>query len=305
MKRIDEFYESYGACQGDAASFLTTALQQALVQDQGNAGLVICIYNELGSYYRGSSQYSQSVQAFQKAQQLVAQCMGTANVQYATLSNNLAGTYRLMGKYQQAIVLFEQALSCYRQQGATQTTMYASALNNLALVYQSQEKWPQTLDCLQQAVACLEKQEHCLQEWAITWSNLGAYYNAVESLEQGRAYYQRAMDVYKAHPQLGCHYGAVLNGMASICHKQGDCQGALGLYRQAAEVTQVYFGKNEEYVMALQNMAWMYEDLHQIKKAVETLQEALSTCGHRLGATYPRTKAIEGALQRLEQGGIL
>ena len=75
-------------------------------KNKKNPMLLCMVYNEMGSFYRGTSRYQESLSAFRKSQELVLDLKGRDTADYAVSVNNIAGTYRLMGEYEQAVSLF-------------------------------------------------------------------------------------------------------------------------------------------------------------------------------------------------------
>ena len=115
MEKIGDFFreldEVYATGRSEAVEcFLTEKTAQACPRR-----LRIAANNELGSFYRGSSRFEESVAAFRAAAELTACEMGKESLEYATVLNNLAGTFRLMGRQEDALSLFRQAGELYRK----------------------------------------------------------------------------------------------------------------------------------------------------------------------------------------------
>ena len=100
-----------------------------------NAAGLVAVHNELGSFYRGTSRYAESLEAFQAAGEEIVCRMGADCVEYATLLNNMAGTYRLMGRPAEALELFRQAIDIYQSQNAEDSYAFVRVFKKISLGY--------------------------------------------------------------------------------------------------------------------------------------------------------------------------
>ena len=137
-------------------------------QTAGNAAGLVAVHNELGSFYRGTSRYTESLTAFQLAGEEIIRRLGMDCAEYATLLNNMAGTYRLMGSPKEAAELFQQAIDIYRDQGAEDSYAFISVLNNISLAYQELGRLEEAAVYLEQALTKLRRIPGHLHEAAVT-----------------------------------------------------------------------------------------------------------------------------------------
>lgn len=162
--------------------------------------IYLAVLSELGSFYRGTSRYAASVEAFTAAGRIIEEFIGPESVEYATNINNLAGTYRLMGENDKSINLFNQAFEIYRTTIGTDNYLYASALNNAGLLYQSIADFEKAIDCLEQALAILNQLGAFGENVATTYSNLAVAYEKTGRYDQAQEALRQALERFASLP---------------------------------------------------------------------------------------------------------
>lgn len=304
---LETFYSKLDECylQGDLTAverYLLECEKQAKRETHGRRDMLIAVYNELGSFYRGVGLYAQSVSAFEKARALATTDLGENSGQYATILNNMAGTYRLTGDHVKAISLFHEAVEVYRNAGQEDSYAYASVLNNLALAYRENGQYEQAVHCLQQALERIESMPGHLHEIAVTYNNLTALYSAMGDKKQAMLYLQRALQAFeKCSDDENVHYAAGLNSLAGFLFAEGDYERALALYRKSMRYTMRFFGENVEYGITCQNMSHVYEKMGKKAEAAAALEQAEKLYERLLGPDHERTRSAGDELQRLRR----
>lgn len=302
MKDIGGFFreldEVYAAGQSEAVErFLTER-----TGENAPLPLRIAACNELGSFYRGSSRFEQSVIAFHTAAELTAREMGKESLEYATVLNNLAGTFRLMGRQGDALSLFRQAGEIYRKNGAEYSYLYASVLNNMALVYRETGELAQVANCLEGALELIRALPDRVQETAITYNNLAALYLASGEEERAEWAIRMAMDTFaRCAREENVHYAAGLNSLAGLLYQKGEYRKALELYEQSAEYTRYFFGENLEYAATWKNMAVVSKQMGECVQAADCLRRALEVYRRFLPGDSGELCSLVRELNRLEE----
>lgn len=304
--RLKDFYEQLERCdsQGDFGKterFLLDCAAREL-HAPGAKGVLISIYNELGSFYRKNRYYKQSLEAFENARILTARELGEECGEYATILNNMAGTYRLLKDYQRANDAFLEALSIYRQCGMQNTYSFASVQVNLSRVCQETRQWDQAIEFLEQALDIMETLPEHRQEVAVAYNNLTSLYYAVGDQRQAMFCLNRALqEIEKCPPEERVYYADILNSLAGFLYAQGSCARAIALYQKSKNYIKRYFGENAEYAATCQNMHWVYERLGKPKETMESLEEALRVYAQLLGTDHERTRAVADEVKRLQR----
>lgn len=265
-----------------------------------NAAGLVAVHNELGSFYRGTSRYAESLTAFQSAGEEIVRRLGTDCVEYAALLNNMAGTYRLIGRPAEAAELFRQAIDIYQSQNAEGSYAFVSVLNNISLAYQELGRLEEAAANLERALAMLRRMPGYLHEVAVTYHNLTALYHRMDRQEDARRCLEMALAAFEdCGGEEDSHYAAALNSLAGFLYSAGDYDRAVETYQKAAAYTKRWFGENVEYAVTFQNMSWAYRAQEQIADARRSLEEAARVLSKLFGPEHERTQAVQDALRRL------
>ncbi|MCH1983908.1 tetratricopeptide repeat protein [Ruminococcus sp. OA3] len=243
--------------------FLAGCARQ-LEEKQKNPILCCMVYNEMGSFYRGTSRYQDSLLAFRKSQKLILELKGKDTVEYAASINNMAGTYRLMGEHKQAVSLFQEALNIHERMGDCQSYAYASVHNNLALACQELGQLSRAASHLETALPLIENMPGHGHEVAVTETNLGILYHRMGETTKGHQCIARALKIFEElDDEKNVHYAAALNMLGTFCYESGEYGQAAAAYKKAAEYTERFFGRNAEYEIACRNLSRASEKLEE------------------------------------------
>jgi len=266
-------------------------------------GELIAVSNEMGSFYRSTSRYDKSLEAFGAARDQIAQELGKNCTQYATVLNNMAGTYRLMGNYQGAVDLFLEAREIYLASGDRNTYEFASVLNNLSQAYLHTGQYEEAITYLEEALRMVKEMPGTDQDIAITYNNLAALHRAAGNHEKAKECAELAIESFeKCADEENVHYAAGLNSLAGLLYAEQQYDKALELYQKSAEYTRRFFGENIEYGVTCRNMYWVYEQMGRREDAIVSLQKAKENFTRILGAEHDRTLAVADDLRRLQAG---
>lgn len=263
--------------------------------------VLIDAYNELGSCYRNTGQYTRSLQVFEQAKELVQELFGDNCPEYASVLNNMAGTLRLMKEYDRAILLFQQALALCRQVGREHSYPYVNMLSNLSLTYREAGRLPPAIATLEQMLLLLESMPEHRSEVAVVCSNLTSLYYTNGDQDKARNYLFRALQEFERNSnEENEHYAPGLNSLAGFLYACGDYENALTLYRRSAKYIRRFYGETLEYALTYQNMRWVYEKMGQQDSAVLALRKAANVYTKLYGPENERTRMVTDDLNRLQ-----
>lgn len=295
-RRLDQYY-----VEGDLEAVERFLLDYRQETKQHGGDVLIAVCNELGSFYRGTSRYEESVSAFQEAGDAIAAQLGTDCVEYATLLNNMAGTFRLAGQQERAVNYFSKAVDIYHRQGAEDSYAYASVLNNMALAYQELGENEQAAHNLEQALTLIRNMPGHRHETAVTYSNLTALYHKMGKQQEAMRCLDLALKTFEeCSEEENVHYAAALNSLAGFLYSSGDYERAVSTYQKAAAYTKRFFGENVEYAVTHQNMCWVYKRMGKTQQAAEALRTAEKIYCRLFGPEYERTMMAREELKRLQ-----
>lgn len=295
-EQLDRLYE-----EGDQENIEALLQKTAAELEQAGAAEAVAVYNEMGSFYRGTSRYSQSLAGFEAAQRQIRRRYGTNCTEYATLLNNMAGTYRLMGAHEKAIELFLQAIGIYEACGDGQSYAYASVQNNISLVYQEIGQFEHAAEHLEKALDMIRTMPGHLHELAVTYSNLTVLYHKAGREPDARRCLNLALMAFdNCADGENVHYAAALNSLAGFLYSGGEYERAIETYKKAAAYTKRFFGENVEYAVTHQNMAWAYQAMGDKDGAVQALRAAEWVYVRLFQDGHERTRTVREELARLQ-----
>ncbi|WP_066644542.1 tetratricopeptide repeat protein [Christensenella timonensis] len=262
----------------------------------------LAVLSELGGFYRGTSKYTASVEAFRAANEIIMEFIGKDSLEYATNLNNLAGTYRLMGEYDKSLRTFTEAMDTYRATVGTDNYLFASALNNVALLHQDMKEYEQAVSCLLQALGVLENLPDTQGDVATTYNNLAALYNRLGDDAKAKEALARSIALYESLPEESPHYAAALNLHAAFLYRDGKYGEAKDAYLKVLQEVERFFGRNIEYGIACDNLRRVYEKLGDNAQAEQYMKQAVDIYSAVYGKDHEISKQAVAVLRELEAG---
>lgn len=252
-KELDHLYQT--GKTGEIEPYILTIMEENRNAPEGSQILAISCLNELGSYYRGISRYEDSIKAFEEAGRYILELMGAKSVEYATNRCNLAGAVRMIKNYGWALELFTQAAHIYNMTTGKESYYYTAVINNLSLLYLDMEEYEKAIQYLKEALKRIHRTPGQKEEEAITLVNLAAACQKLGRISQAEEYLDIAMRIYNRLEDKGVHYGAALNMQGAVCMEKKDYRGAEHAFLKARDAAFQYFGENEDYDRANQNIS--------------------------------------------------
>lgn len=303
---LNDFYEyleqCYKAEEMEKIERFLMNYEKRLLESKRKKGMLVAVYNEQGSFCRLAGRYHDSIKAFQKAQDEIVCCLGTACTEYAALLNNMAGTYRLAGWYDKAAELFDEAIQIYCALGEEESYACANVHINLSLVYQETGKTEPAVRHLKRALELIRDSEDYRQEVFVILSNLTALYHKAGNNRKAVWCMEQALQAFKTYGDIkDTRYSAALNSLGGFLCGIGEYRRAVQIYDQASDYAMRFFGLNIEYVNSCQNMYWAYQNMGEKEKAVQALTAASKACLQLFGPEHDHTKTVQKLLQYLQK----
>lgn len=266
--------------------FLKRTMNEHRVCCGGHDQVFTAALNELGTYYRGVSRYSESVQAFEEAGRDILSYGTKDTVDYATNRINLAGTLRLMKNYDRALQLYTEAANIYSRLEGKRSYHYATVLNNLSLVYLDLQKYDEALQYTEEALSIIRVLPGHDEEQAISLINRGTAKWHLHRVEEAATDAEKALLLYEKLPEKGIHYANALNLCGTIAMGQKQYDKAYGYFTAAQQYIKQTFGENDDYILAEKNA-------NEAKKYVPELQLSATKAAIHSVPTLPSTPATE------------
>ncbi|XP_078435276.1 tetratricopeptide repeat (TPR)-like superfamily protein [Wolffia australiana] len=177
------------------------------------------------------------------------------------IDSHYAPAYYNLGVVYSEMMLYDMALSCY-EKAALERPMYAEAYCNMGVIYKNRGDLEVAIACYERCLAISPNFEIAKNNMAIALTDLGTKVKLEGDIDQGIAYYKKALfynwRYADAMYNLGVAYGEMLKfDMAIVFYEL-----ALHFNPHCAE--------------ACNNLGVIYKDRDNLDKAVECYQMALS-----------------------------
>ena len=302
--KIQNFYAQLDSLyaqgkQGEIEHFLKEKIKDCPCLPCRNDLLVVAVYSELGSFYRGQGRFREAIEWFKAALQLISVHLGENTMEYATAMNNLAGAQRMNCQNDEAVMSFSEAMRIYEKLVGEKNYYYVSCVNNLSLLEINRQNYDRAEKLLLKALTALEGKQELLQEKAITLCNLGTCALYRQNYDRAEQYLSHAEGIYRSFPKgQRVHLAAVCNSLGGIHYQRGNRDEAAKAYAEAKELTESFFGRSFEYAIACESLARCQKG----QEAATSLKEgmaALEDQGREKTSQYRRMKEM---LDRLEVG---
>ena len=164
----------------------------------------------------------------------------------------MATAYRAAGLVRDALPLYLRAQELYRDNLAPTDYLYSALYNNMAQAYMELGNLPKAAELLSNALEVLKCNEDTEEELALTHSNVAVLYLQLDMLEEAEMHLRQALALSDAMPQA-TNRSAVLGALASLLHKKGSLEEAIGYYQQAMEAMERTYGRNAGYASMERN----------------------------------------------------
>ncbi|CAL5419645.1 unnamed protein product [Camellia sinensis] len=256
---------------------------EAIKLDPQNA----CALTHCGILYKDEGRLVEAAESYQKALRAdpsykpAAECLAIVLTDLGTSLKLAGNTQEGIQKYYEAIKIdshyapayynlgvvysemmqYDMALNCY-EKAALERPMYAEAYCNMGVIYKNRGDLESAIACYERCLAVSPNFEIAKNNMAIALTDLGTKVKLEGDINQGVAYYKKAL-YYNWHYadamyNLGVAYGEMLN------------------FDMAIVFYELAFHFNPHCAEACNNLGVIYKDRDNLDKAVECYQLALS-----------------------------
>lgn len=232
-----------------AEEFMKDALSDALKGGRDEQSLKL--YNELIGYYRQTSERNELLSIIDETLKLLDKMGNYSSISYGTSLLNVANAYRSIGELSSAKKWYEIAQKTYDQailEGRLkeEDLRVAGLYNNRSLLYQELNDYTKAEQCLNKALEIVIALNEGF-EIAVTYANLANTLLLAKKYEQSMTYAKIAIRRFQARGFKDPHYCAALSAMASCYYEQGKYSLAITIFKEAAQIVESTFGKNQQY----------------------------------------------------------
>ncbi|MCB0497158.1 MAG: tetratricopeptide repeat protein [Cyclobacteriaceae bacterium] len=231
----------------------------SLSLENKDAKLLASVYFALGSEYERNEEFAFSLEAYKNAYSNYIIVSDSLELGY--VCNNIANVYFHSGDYTNALKYYLTALQIKQK---TSKEELSKTYGNIALVYKTMENYSKALEYSLKAVQEQEK-SGSLFPLSISYLTTGNIYKGMANTDSAKYYYDKAMAISKEiDDEIGV--GIAFFSIGNITYKAGKYNEAIGYYEKAKEIFD-HSGVTSYIIMANLNMAIVYYDMNELKKA--------------------------------------
>ncbi|XVF07618.1 hypothetical protein REPUB_Repub06bG0154700 [Reevesia pubescens] len=206
-----------------------------------------------------------------------------------------APAYYNLGVVYSEMMQYDTALSCY-EKAALERPMYAEAYCNMGVIYKNRGDLESSIACYERCLAVSPNFEIAKNNMAIALTDLGTKVKLEGDINQGVAYYKKAL-------YYNWHY-------ADAMYNLGVAYGEMLKFDMAIVFYELAFHFNPHCAEACNNLGVIYKDRDNLDKAVECYQLALSIKPNfsqslnNLGVVYTVQGKMDAAASMIEKAII-
>ncbi|KAL5742148.1 hypothetical protein ACOSP7_028880 [Xanthoceras sorbifolium] len=259
------------------------SFSEAIKLDPQNA----CALTHCGILYKDEGRLVEAAESYQKALRAdpsykpAAECLAIVLTDLGTSLKLAGNTQEGIQKYYEALKIdphyapayynlgvvysemmqYDTALNCY-EKAALERPMYAEAYCNMGVIYKNRGDLESAITCYERCLAVSPNFEIAKNNMAIALTDLGTKVKLEGDINQGVAYYKKAL-------YYNWHY-------ADAMYNLGVAYGEMLKFDMAIVFYELAFHFNPHCAEACNNLGVIYKDRDNLDKAVECYQMALS-----------------------------
>ncbi|CAK9140186.1 unnamed protein product [Ilex paraguariensis] len=287
---------------------------EAIKLDPQNA----CALTHCGILYKDEGRLVEAAESYQKAlgadpsYKPASECLAIVLTDLGTSLKLAGNTQEGIQKYYEAIKIdphyapayynlgvvysemmqYDMALNCY-EKAALERPMYAEAYCNMGVIYKNRGDLESAIACYERCLAVSPNFEIAKNNMAIALTDLGTKVKLEGDVNQGVAYYKKAL-------YYNWHY-------ADAMYNLGVAYGEMLKFDMAIVFYELAFHFNHHCAEACNNLGVIYKDRDNLDKAVECYQLALSIKPNfsqslnNLGVVYTVQGKMDAAATMIEK----
>lgn len=262
----------------------------------------VCLYNELGGYYRNAGLYALAEQNLNEAIRIAEHILSEDDPNYATSLNNLSGLYRMMGHFEEAESLLEKTCAIYRRSIGEDTVLYCSALNNLTLVNLQKQDYVKAESISRKCISILESLTLGEEEYVlgIAYENLAVSCSALKKYEEADSCYKRSSEILLDTQGPGASQIPLMNGIAANLANQSRYEEAIPYAERALSLAEQFSGANQALTAdCLFNLATLNLKAGDTGQAEQQALRSLRIREAIFGEAYPLSEECRELLRQI------
>ncbi len=235
-------------------------------------------YMNMGEAYRSMGDYNRAIEYHERARSIYEKKLPENHTHFGSLYNYIGGAYKDNGDYKKSALFFKKALGIYGKNFDPDHPYIATTSINIGIVAERIGNYDEAIAHNRKALDIyLKKFDRDHPYIGTTYNNLGLCYFRKELYKNSLKYYNSALEIYlkklgKTHPYVAYVYA----NMSMIYEKTGDIDRAIEYQKKSREILK-RGTDHGNYIMSTHNLARLYLEKENRKKAGELLEEAVNT----------------------------
>jgi len=240
----------------------------SLADHESDIKLIIDIQSKLGNFYYVSSDYKNSIKAFEEAL-LLSEGIDDKLITVKLL-NNLGVIHQILGMYEVSLNYLNQSIELKKE--LADSIGLAKSYNNISVIYKNLDRFSEAYVFTMKALTAYEK-IGSKPDLADVYNNLGTIYEAWANYDTALYYYYKSLKIkseLKNLKGLGNTFNNI--GMVYLFRKQFDSS-----FRNLSEAYSLRKGINDRFglVSSLHNLGLFYLAKSEYDSALACFQKSL------------------------------
>ena len=280
---------------GEAIEFYQMALAIRLPKLGPNHPGVATIYNNLGTAYdQKGGCYDEAIAYYQEVLEIWEPTLGCGHPKLVTVYNNLSAAYERKGEYDKATKYGEKSLAILEK--ASGDVFFnierANIYNSLAIIYHSQGEYKKAIRYLHPALTIWQSMLGLFHSLVATvYNNLGRAHIKMGEYDQAYEYLKRSLRIYQIQGGIHLDMAYPLDGLGTICCKQGNCADAIKYHTRALYMRKKYLDEDHpDMVFSFNYLGEAYQAQEDHATAATYFEQALQIREAKLGPNHPDTQ---------------
>jgi len=253
----------------------------------------ISMLNNLAEIYCKNNEYEKAIEVHKKVLKLIDEMLGKNHVFYGDALSNIGADYSGLGEFQKAIEYHNKALELKKNIVGEKHQHYIFTLISLADVYEDMEKYDRSIEIQNTA---LELKRQCFGEVneniCDSLVNLGRLYIEKDDLIKAQGFLMQALimgkEIMIAGGMSARAYAENVRLMAEACCRRNDADKMAQFSENYISIRKSKYGdRHPKYARALFDVAILFEQIQDYKKASEYLEIAYDIAETMCGIDTP------------------
>ncbi|WP_271765587.1 CHAT domain-containing protein [Aquimarina algiphila] len=250
-------------------------------------------YDNIGHYYRLSSDYDKALIYFKKAFIIRRKLYSEGHYSFAISNRNIGSIYYYKSKYKIAVEYFEKALAINLKVLDPEHPKIVNSYNNIAIIYDELGEFNKALDYYNKnLIIDIKKYGEDHKNLMPTYNNIGVTYDNLEQYDNALSYYKKALKIDPEKSQSDLLIN-IYNNIGVIFKKKGEYDKAIYYQKKSLDIAINHLGEHHPTIgKVYMNIGISNKRQGNLKKALDYYIKALQNFKLVFGNNHYRTAQV-------------